>query len=90
MRDGLNMIHNEIYGCRVNVKAILARKQVKLKDIMAMNSGDVVPIEMPEHATMYAENVPSFLVKLGKSNDKYALKIMELIKSDGSIKGNTL
>lgn len=78
----VNMIHNEIYSCKVGVKAVLAKKTLKIKDIMAMNVGDILPIEMPEYATMYTEYVPSFLVKLGKSNDKYALKIMELIVTD--------
>jgi flagellar motor switch protein FliM len=78
----INLIHNEIYGCKIAVKAILAKKEVKLKDIMEMNIGDILPVEMPEYATMYTEHVPSFLVKLGRSSDKYALKIMELIVTD--------
>ena len=78
----VNMVHNEIYGAKVEVKAVVAKKTVKLKDIIAMNVGDIIPVEMPEYATMYTENIPSFLVKLGKSHDKYAFKIMDLIVAD--------
>ncbi len=86
----VNMIHNEIYGAKVGVKAVLAKKEVKLKDIIAMNAGDIIPLEMPEHATMYTENVPSFLVKLGRSHDKYALKVMQLILADQPIERKIL
>lgn len=86
----VKMMHNEIYGCKIAVKAVLAKKDVKLKDIMELNDGDILPIEMPELATMYTENVPSFFVKLGKVNDKYALKIMDMIITDKAIERKVL
>ena len=86
----VNMIHNEIYGAKVAVKAVLAKKIVKLKDVVELNAGDIVPVEMPEFATMYTENIPSFLVKLGRSHDKYALKITELIVADKPMEGKIL
>ena len=75
----INAMHTEIYQAKIPLKAVLATKELKLKDIMNMNEGDVIPIELASRAIMYAENVPSFLVKVGQTNEKYALKVEELL-----------
>ena len=80
------MMHNEIYEAEVGVKAVLCTKQILLKDLMGMQAGDVIPIDMPENAVMYTEGVPTFMVKVGQSNDKYALKVSDVLVSANNTK----
>ena len=49
-------------------------------------SGDIIPIEMPEHITVLIEDLPTFRAKLGRSRDNLALKISEKIPRPTSVK----
>lgn len=82
-----HMIQNEIYQAKVGVKAVLGTKTMKMRDILKFNEGDIIPIDLPEQAIMYTENIPTFLVKVGQKNDNYALKISELLVTEISREG---
>jgi len=71
-------LHNEIYESGIDVKCVLARKDVTLEEINEYKVGDIIPIEIPEYGIMYAGGLPVFSVKFGKANDHYALKIHEM------------
>lgn len=62
----------------LNVK--VAERQIALGEIMGLEEGDIIPIEMPEHVTLLANDVPTFKCKLGQSGENMALKIVEQIK----------
>lgn len=74
----IKSLHNEIYQSKIGVKCVVAKKKVTLKQVNEFKEGDIIPIDMPEHSIMYAGGLPLFKVKLGKSNDNYALKVHEL------------
>jgi hypothetical protein len=61
----------------VPVDATVVRRQLRLRDILHMQPGDVIPVEMPEHMIMRANGVPSFKVKLGSHKGNLAFQILE-------------
>ncbi len=62
----------------LNVKVV--ERQINLGEIMGLEAGDIIPVEMPEHVTLLANNVPTFKCKLGRSGENLALKIVEQVK----------
>ncbi len=81
-------LREEIMDVPVNYRVNLLEKELSLRDLMDLQPGDVIPIRMPEHALMYVEELPTFRVKLGRSNDKVAVKIAEKIKRPDVVKGD--
>ncbi len=67
----------EVRSAEVELAAMLAKTQLSLKEVMKLKEGDIIPIEMPEHAVVSCEEIPLFLAKFGKFNDKMAVKIVE-------------
>ncbi len=61
------------------LSATVARRQLRLRDILHMQPGDVIPVELPEEMIMRANGVPSFKVKLGSHKGNLALQVVEAI-----------
>lgn len=72
-------LQREIVESDVSTKAVIASAKLKLKDMVNLDVGDIIPINMPEKAIMFNESIPTFYALLGVSNGKYALKIIEPI-----------
>lgn len=63
----------------VPLSATVARRQLRLRDILHMQPGDVIPVELPDELIMRANGVPSFKVKLGSHKGNLALQVVEPI-----------
>ncbi len=72
-------LREEIMDCPVNFRVNLLEKNISLRDLMELQPGDIIPIEMPEHATMFVEDLPTYRVKMGRAEDKLAIQISEEI-----------
>ncbi|UTZ35328.1 flagellar motor switch protein FliM [Vibrio campbellii] len=79
-------LREEIMDCPVNFLVNLLEKDISLRDLMELQPGDVIPIEMPEHATMFIEDLPTYRVKMGRSEDKMAVQISEEIERPHVVK----
>lgn len=73
----INALREDILDVSVPVGATVVRRQLKLRDILHMQPGDVIPVELPEHMIMRANGVPSFKVKLGSHKGNLALQILD-------------
>ncbi len=76
----LNTISEEIAVARVNVTATVAAAKVTMRDLMALKPGDVIPIEMFQMATAYAEGIPLFRGTFGVHNSKYSIQFCSPIR----------
>ncbi len=89
-------LREEIMDVPVDFRIDLLEKKLSLRDLMDLQPGDIIPVDMPEHALMFVEELPTFRVKLGRSHDKVAVKIAEkirrpdVVKSDLSFLGENL
>jgi flagellar motor switch protein FliM len=73
----VNALREDILDVNVPVDATVVRRQLRLRDILHMQPGDVIPVEMPEHMILRANGVPSFKVKLGSHKGNLAFQILE-------------
>ncbi len=79
---------DEIMDVPVGLHTKLLETQVSLRQLMELKAGDIIPIEMPETAMLYVEDLPSYRVKLGKKNEKMALKVDTKLKRPDTVKSD--
>jgi len=76
----VNALKQDVMDVSVPLSATVARRQLLLRDILHMQPGDVIPVELPESLVMRANGVPSFKVKLGSHKGHLALQVIEPIE----------
>ena len=69
------VIIDELKNTNVELSSILGNTQLSLGDILKLKAGDVIPMELAETVTLFAEGVPIFDGEYGAFNDKNAIKI---------------
>ncbi|ASI88640.1 MULTISPECIES: flagellar motor switch protein FliM [Vibrio] len=79
-------LREEIMDVPVNFRVNLLEKDVSLRDLMELQAGDIIPIDMPENATMFVEELPTFRVKMGRTGEKVAVQISEKIRRPDVVK----
>lgn len=79
-------LRDEIMDVPVEMKVNLLESQISLRDLMELEAGDIIPVEMPEAATVFVEDLPTYRGKVGQSNDKLAIQITEKIKRPDMVK----
>ena len=72
-------LREDLLDVDVPLSATVARRQLRLRDILHMQPGDVIPIELEDELIMRANGVPSFKVKLGSHKGNLALQVVEPI-----------
>ncbi|MDG9882724.1 flagellar motor switch protein FliM [Pseudomonas putida CSV86] len=68
-------LREDVLDVSVPLSATVARRQLKLRDILHMQPGDVIPVELPEDLVVRANGVPSFKASLGSHKGTLALQI---------------
>jgi len=79
-------LRDEIMDVPVALNTKFLEVDLPLSQIMDLQVGDIIPIEMPEHITVLIEDLPTYRAKLGRSRDNVALKIAEKIRRPESVK----
>ncbi len=69
-------IREDILDVKVPLHSTVVRRQLKLRDILNMKPGDIIPVDMPETMLLRANGVPTFKVKLGANHGNLALQIL--------------
>ena len=72
-------LREDLLDVDVPLSATVARRQLRLRDILHMAPGDIIPVDLPEELIMRANGVPSFKVKLGSHKGNLALQVVESI-----------
>ncbi|MBM7059550.1 flagellar motor switch protein FliM [Pseudomonas sp. UL073] len=73
-------LREDILDVRVPLATTVARRQLKLRDILHMQPGDVIPVEFADDMVMRANGVPTFKVKLGAHKGNLALQVLDPIE----------
>jgi len=76
----LTTIRKDLLDARVPMSAKILEDVIPLRTVSDIKAGDIIPIEMPEHITVTASNVPMFKAKLGQSSGHLAARIEERIQ----------
>ncbi len=79
-------LREEIMDVPVNCRVDLLEQDISLRDLMELRPGDIIPVNMPEHAVMFVEDLPTFRVKMGRSGDHIAVQVSEKIRRPDVVK----
>lgn len=60
----------------LDTRAVLAEAQISLRELVQLSPGDIIPIETPQQATLFAGDVPLYSGRFGVSQGRNALKIL--------------
>ncbi len=77
-------IREDIMDARVEFSCRMFQQAITLRDVVDLEAGDIVPVDMPETVVLKANGVPMFNTKIGVSNGNLALKIDSFIANKGN------
>ncbi|OUS16818.1 flagellar motor switch protein FliM [Gammaproteobacteria bacterium 50_400_T64] len=69
------VIIDELKNTSVELSSTLGTAQLSLGEVLKLEKGDIIPLEMSDAITLYAEGIPVFDGEYGAFNDKNAIKI---------------
>ena len=68
------MLREEVLDAEVPLSTELLDIEITLGDFLRLRPGDVIPIQLPELSTVYAEDVPLFRARYGQANGRNAIR----------------
>lgn len=68
-------LREEIKTADVLLTSILTRVELSIGEVMALKEGDIIPIDVPKHVSVLAEDVPVLVGSYGESRGNMAIKI---------------
>jgi len=79
----------QVQAVEVEVVANLGKKTMLMEDIIALKTGDTIPLTFSAEIPVTVDNVPVLSCRYGIFNNQYALRVEKLLKPDASeyIKG---
>ncbi|MDG6777642.1 flagellar motor switch protein FliM [Thiomicrorhabdus sp. zzn3] len=72
-------LKEEAKNIEIGLSANLLELQMSMDDLVKMEKGDIIPIEMPKQVTVKAEGIAIMRGKLGESHNKKAIKIESIL-----------
>jgi len=72
-------LREDVLAAQVDLECDIVRREITLREIVALKEGDVIPVEFPEYHVVTANGVPMFRTRLGQIRGNLALKVHDLI-----------
>ena len=73
----LKSLRDEIRLAPVEVSCKLVDLELSVAELLRLKPGDVLPMDMPERVTLYAEGIPAFHGRFGASQGRHAVQVIE-------------
>ncbi|WP_431634052.1 flagellar motor switch protein FliM [Dyella sp. KULCS107] len=67
-------LHEEILDADVELSTLLLETEISIGDFLQLRPGDVIPVQLPEFTTVFAEDVPIFRGRYGQANGHKAVR----------------
>ena len=77
-------MREDIMDARIEFGCRMFEQSVTLRDVVDLEAGDVIPVDMPETVILKANGIPMFHSRIGVSNGNLALKIDSIIANKGN------
>jgi flagellar motor switch protein FliM len=74
-------LSKQVQSAEVTLLVNLAQVQVTLNQILKMQVGDVIPLDIPEFVTASVDGVPVMECRYGIANGQYALRMAKMLGS---------
>ena len=84
----LNQLKKNLQLAGVVMHATLLESELRLRDVLDLKAGDVIPVTMPEQVTLLAEGVPMFHGHFGIHDGKNSVKVTTRIEDSDNSQGN--
>ena len=81
-RRWVRMLSKQVQAAEVELVAQLGVSNVRLKDLVNLKSGDVLPLEVPETIEARVDGVPVMECRYGVLNGQYALRVERMLTPD--------
>jgi flagellar motor switch protein FliM len=82
-RRWVRMLSKQVQSAEVGLVAQLGTSDVRLRDLMNLKPGDVLPLDIPDLIEASVDGVPVMQCKYGVRNGQYALRIERMLTPDG-------
>lgn len=73
-------LQRDILMARLPLELAIAKQEMTLRDVLELETGDVIPVELPESFELKANKVPVFNCTMGVSRGNLAVKIVNQIE----------
>ncbi len=74
------LLKEELMHAKVNLNGIFTEKQLKVSDLINLQTGDIIPIDMPEQVYLMTEDLPIMKGQYGEHMGNVAIKIEEIFE----------
>jgi flagellar motor switch protein FliM len=78
----MSTLSMQVYGAEVELKADLASATVTLRQLLSLQPGDVIALDLPDVVTAEVDNVAVLQGRYGVVNGHYALKVEQAVMPD--------
>jgi flagellar motor switch protein FliM len=75
----LRMLSKQVQVAEVELVARLSEIPVKVRGLVGLKPGDVIPLDMPSSIVASVDGVPVFECKYGTLNGQYAIKVEKIL-----------
>lgn len=82
------LLKEELLHAKIELTVLFAEKELKVADLINLQAGDIIPIEMPEQVTLITEEMPVMRGQYGEHMGNVAIKIdnvVELLDGDDEV-----
>ena len=73
-------LREDMKEAEVEIETTLLEVTLSLKDVLKIQPGDVIPVDLPEKSILKVEDIPVFRGKYGIHEGMKAIKIIEAVK----------
>lgn len=73
-------LREDFKAADLNIDSSLAQVNLKVRDILKLKEGDIIPITMPENVIVRAEGIPIYRGIYGEHNEMASIKLTERIE----------
>ena len=78
-RRWVRMLRSQLTETEVELIAPLASRMLRVDELIGIQKGDIIPIDIAEVVTATVDNIPVFDARYGVHQGRYALKIERVI-----------
>jgi len=67
-------LQEEVLDAEVELSSLLLETRLSIGDFLRLRPGDVIPVQLPDLTTVFAEDVPVFRGRYGQANGRNAIR----------------
>ncbi|MBS0299003.1 MAG: flagellar motor switch protein FliM [Gammaproteobacteria bacterium] len=80
----IKLLSQQVQGAEVELVANLGQTKVTFEQILSMQAGDIIPLEISKSITAHIDGVPVMDCRYGTMNGRYALRVNNMISPSES------